>query len=74
VVCPATEVHIRKVAFVSFYRCLLLMILQYTKQTVVMVHETPELYKSVVEPYIAAFPAKRTQWSVILSYTLQLHF
>ncbi|RXW18165.1 hypothetical protein EST38_g7689 [Candolleomyces aberdarensis] len=46
VVCPATETHIRK----------------YTKQTYVMVRETPELYRNVVKPYVAAFPASRTQW------------
>jgi m7GpppX diphosphatase len=40
----------------------ILFVLQYTKQTIVMVHETPGLYKSVVEPYIATFPPKRTQW------------
>jgi m7GpppX diphosphatase len=33
-----------------------------------MVNETPALYKSIVEPYIAAFPAKRTQWSVRWSF------
>lgn len=27
-----------------------------------MVHETPELYQSVVKPYIDAFPPARTQW------------
>jgi len=46
IICPATEVHIRK----------------YTKQNYAMVHETPELYEKHVKPYIAAFPAKRTQW------------
>lgn len=46
VICPATEVHIRK----------------YTKQEQVMVRETPELYETVVKPYIAAFPASRTKW------------
>ncbi|KAJ2913375.1 hypothetical protein MD484_g7044, partial [Candolleomyces efflorescens] len=46
VICPATETHIRK----------------YTKQTHVMVRETPELYRDVVKPYITAFPPSRTQW------------
>ncbi|TFK47544.1 scavenger mRNA decapping enzyme [Heliocybe sulcata] len=46
VISPCTEVHIRK----------------YTRQQILMVHETPALYKSVVEPYIAAFPPSRTQW------------
>ncbi|EIW80742.1 HIT-like protein [Coniophora puteana RWD-64-598 SS2] len=43
---PATEVHIRK----------------YTKQNVLMVHETPALYLSVVKPYIDAIPLARTRW------------
>ncbi|TFK44174.1 scavenger mRNA decapping enzyme [Crucibulum laeve] len=46
VICPATEVHIRK----------------YTKQQQIMVRETPELYEQIVKPYILAFPASRTQW------------
>lgn len=46
VICPATEVHIRK----------------YTKQDVLMVHETPSLYQSIVKPYILAFDPARTQW------------
>lgn len=46
VICPATEVHIRK----------------YTKQDMLMVHETPALYQSVVKPYILAFDPARTQW------------
>ncbi|KAF8074074.1 scavenger mRNA decapping enzyme [Lyophyllum atratum] len=46
VICPATEVHIRK----------------YTKQELLMVRETPEMYEKIVRPYIAAFPATRTQW------------
>lgn len=46
VICPATEVHIRK----------------YTKQDVLMVHETPALYQSIVKPYILAFDPARTQW------------
>ncbi|KAG8217963.1 HIT-like domain-containing protein [Butyriboletus roseoflavus] len=46
VIFPATEVHIRK----------------YTKQERIMVTETPDLYHEVVEPYIDAFPASRTQW------------
>ncbi|KAH7883147.1 scavenger mRNA decapping enzyme [Phlebopus sp. FC_14] len=46
IIFPATEVHIRK----------------YSKQDVLMVHETPELYKKIVKPYIDAFPASRTQW------------
>ncbi|KAG0707561.1 HIT-like domain-containing protein [Suillus ampliporus] len=46
VICPATEVHIRK----------------YTTQDVIMVHETPALYQSIVKPYILAFDPARTQW------------
>ncbi|KAG1754784.1 HIT-like domain-containing protein [Suillus paluster] len=46
VICPATDVHIRK----------------YTKQDVLMVHETPALYQSIVQPYILAFDPARTQW------------
>ncbi|KAI0684504.1 scavenger mRNA decapping enzyme [Cytidiella melzeri] len=46
VICPATDVHIRK----------------YTKQTITMVQETPEIYATVVKPYIDAFPPSRTQW------------
>ncbi|KAG1757076.1 HIT-like domain-containing protein [Suillus lakei] len=46
VICPVTEVHIRK----------------YTKQGVLMVHETPALYQSIVKPYILAFDPARTQW------------
>ncbi|KAG2367752.1 scavenger mRNA decapping enzyme [Suillus spraguei] len=46
VICPATDVHIRK----------------YTKQDVLMVHETPALYRSIVKPYILAFDPARIQW------------
>ncbi|GLB38749.1 putative scavenger mRNA decapping enzyme (DcpS) N-terminal [Lyophyllum shimeji] len=46
VICPATQVHIRK----------------YTTQEVLMVRETPELYERIVKPYIAAFPPSRTEW------------
>ncbi|KAG5349937.1 hypothetical protein C0989_001194 [Termitomyces sp. Mn162] len=46
IVCPATEVHIRK----------------YTRQNIVMVRETPDLYGSIVKPYITVFPKSRTQW------------
>ncbi|KIM76229.1 hypothetical protein PILCRDRAFT_653612 [Piloderma croceum F 1598] len=41
VICPATDVHIRKI---------------------VMVHETPDLYQRIVEPYIESLPKSRTQW------------
>jgi len=46
VICPATEVHVRK----------------YSTQEKIMVHETPELYEQIVKPYIASFPPSRTQW------------
>ncbi|KAH9990963.1 scavenger mRNA decapping enzyme [Russula compacta] len=46
VICPATDVHIRK----------------YSKQQVHIVRETPALYERIVRPYIDAFPASRTQW------------
>ncbi|KAF9809599.1 hypothetical protein IEO21_07370 [Rhodonia placenta] len=46
IICPATDVHIRK----------------YSAQKILMVHETPALYETIVKPYIAAFPRSRTQW------------
>ncbi|KIM65696.1 hypothetical protein SCLCIDRAFT_112453 [Scleroderma citrinum Foug A] len=46
VIFPATDVHVRK----------------YSRQDILMVHETPELYEKVVVPYIEAFPPSRTQW------------
>ncbi|KAJ3571522.1 hypothetical protein NP233_g3702 [Leucocoprinus birnbaumii] len=35
---------------------------EYSKQEQFIVRETPELYESVVKPYIDAFPPSRTQW------------
>ncbi|KII96203.1 hypothetical protein PLICRDRAFT_49092 [Plicaturopsis crispa FD-325 SS-3] len=46
IIYPATEAHIRK----------------YTKQTLLMVRETPRLYEQIVKPYIDSFPPSRTQW------------
>ncbi|KAJ6518739.1 scavenger mRNA decapping enzyme [Mycena sanguinolenta] len=46
IICPATEVHVRK----------------YSKQSSILVRETPEMYKRIVEPYIADFPPERTRW------------
>jgi len=46
IIFPATEVHIRK----------------YSKQDIVLVQETPELYERVVKPFIATFPPSRTKW------------
>ncbi|MBW0479769.1 hypothetical protein O181_019484 [Austropuccinia psidii MF-1] len=43
---PATELHIRK----------------YSKQTQKIIRETPELYKSVVLPYIQSTPSTRLSW------------
>jgi m7GpppX diphosphatase len=64
IICPATEVHIRKVGVTIFFwiaDCLNFQ-LQYTKQEQLIVRETPELYDKIVKPYIDAFPASRTQW------------
>ncbi|KAJ7180605.1 scavenger mRNA decapping enzyme [Mycena filopes] len=46
IVCPATEVHIRK----------------YSEQSCVLVRETPDIYRRIVEPYISAIPPDRTRW------------
>ncbi|EJD05719.1 scavenger mRNA decapping enzyme [Fomitiporia mediterranea MF3/22] len=46
IICPATEVHIRK----------------YSTQSIIMVQETPELYEKIVKPFVQAFPPSRTQW------------
>jgi hypothetical protein len=35
---------------------------QYSHQEVLMVTETPELYRQIVRPYIDSFPTSRTQW------------
>ncbi|KLT42672.1 scavenger mRNA decapping enzyme [Cutaneotrichosporon oleaginosum] len=43
---PCTDVHIKK----------------YTPQPRRLLTETPELYASIVEPYIASFPPERTAW------------
>ncbi|KAJ7623269.1 HIT-like domain-containing protein [Roridomyces roridus] len=43
---PATEVHIKK----------------YSPQSCILVHETPDIYRRVVEPYISAFPPERVKW------------
>ncbi|KAJ7224329.1 scavenger mRNA decapping enzyme, partial [Mycena pura] len=48
IVCPATEVHIRK----------------YSPQNSVLVRETPEIYRSIVQPFITSFPPERTRWLV----------
>ncbi|KZO94843.1 scavenger mRNA decapping enzyme [Calocera viscosa TUFC12733] len=42
----ATEVHIRK----------------YSRQKMIMVHETPALYRTVVLPWVDAIPPERIQW------------
>jgi ribosomal protein L37E len=38
--------------------------IKYTKQEMLMVQETPEVYDRIVKPYIAGFPKSRTQWLV----------
>ncbi|EKD01614.1 hydrolase [Trichosporon asahii var. asahii CBS 8904] len=43
---PATPVHVKK----------------YTSQPRKILHETPETYKTVVEPYIESFPPERLEW------------
>lgn len=56
IIFPATEVHIRK----------------YTRQRVLMVKETPELYEAVVRPYINSFPSSRFEWVYnILSHKVE---
>ncbi|KAL8292336.1 hypothetical protein RQP46_001802 [Phenoliferia psychrophenolica] len=45
-ICPATEKHIKK----------------YSVQSSQVVRETPELCRTVVEPYIQALPAGQTSW------------
>ncbi|KAJ7634063.1 scavenger mRNA decapping enzyme [Mycena polygramma] len=46
IICPATDVHIRK----------------YSKQNSILVRETPDIYRRVVQPYISQFPPERTKW------------
>ncbi|KZT34788.1 scavenger mRNA decapping enzyme, partial [Sistotremastrum suecicum HHB10207 ss-3] len=46
VIFPATDVHVRK----------------YSAQSVHMVHESIDLYRKIVKPYVDSFPPKRTQW------------
>ncbi|KZV89808.1 scavenger mRNA decapping enzyme [Exidia glandulosa HHB12029] len=46
VIFPATDVHVRK----------------YTRQSLILVRETPELYERIVRPYIDAFPPSRIEW------------
>lgn len=45
-----------------------LSVWQYTRQSQVVVRETPELYREVVSAYIAAFPPARTQWYALYRY------
>jgi m7GpppX diphosphatase len=70
IICPATEVHVRKVCIIDAIfekvRGSDTFGLQYTKQEYIIMRETPELYESIVKPYITAFPAARTQWWVSL--------
>ncbi|KAJ7504454.1 scavenger mRNA decapping enzyme [Mycena galericulata] len=46
IICPATDVHIRK----------------YSKQNSILVSETPDIYRRIVQPYISEFPPERTRW------------
>ncbi|KIK60433.1 hypothetical protein GYMLUDRAFT_168061, partial [Collybiopsis luxurians FD-317 M1] len=46
VICPATDVHVKK----------------YAKQESILVQETPELYHRITLPYINSFPLERTRW------------
>lgn len=65
VICPATDVHIRKVRATACSRSCILTdnpCMQYTKQGSILVQETPELYHRIIEPYIASFPPERTRW------------
>ncbi|KAF8580178.1 scavenger mRNA decapping enzyme [Ramaria rubella] len=58
VICPATEAHIRK----------------YSRQRIIMVKETPEIYRKIVQPYIKSFPPSRFEWVYnILSHTVEAH-
>ena len=75
VIYPATDVHIRKVihsmSFHDYNREPESLtpppfFVQYSKQQVHIVRETPALYERIVKPYIDAFPASRTQWSVLV--------
>jgi m7GpppX diphosphatase len=70
---PATDVHIRKVvpprSMITTRTGVLnnspfRLLVQYSNQQVHIVRETPALYERIVKPYIDAFPASRTQWSV----------
>ncbi|KAF8509066.1 scavenger mRNA decapping enzyme [Hysterangium stoloniferum] len=58
IIFPATDLHIRK----------------YSKQRIVMVTETPEIYRTVVLPYIASLPRSRFEWVYnILSHKVEVH-
>ncbi|KAJ7043548.1 scavenger mRNA decapping enzyme [Mycena alexandri] len=39
----------------------------YSEQSCVLVRETPEIYRRIVEPYISGLPAERTRWRVFRS-------
>ncbi|CAJ0628705.1 14932_t:CDS:2 [Entrophospora sp. SA101] len=45
-ICPATETHIKK----------------YSHQKCYLIHETPQIYKDIIEPYIDSIPSSRIQW------------
>jgi hypothetical protein len=46
-----------------FYKCELMVS---TQQSFKMVRETPELYRTVVDPYIRSFPPERIQWYALM--------
>jgi m7GpppX diphosphatase len=46
---------------------------QYSKQQIHIVRETPALYQRIIKPYIDAFPPSRTQWFVSLASSLYQH-
>ncbi|KAJ7066655.1 scavenger mRNA decapping enzyme [Mycena amicta] len=46
VICPATEAHIRK----------------YSPQNTTILHETPEIYRDIVVPFIASLPSEHLKW------------
>ena len=63
IIFPATEVHIRKVFDVSVnFLPDTIHGSQYSKQDIILVQETPDIYERVVKPFISAFPPSRTKW------------
>lgn len=46
---------------------LLISLVQYSRQSMCMIQETPELYERIVRPFIMAIPPSRVQWYVFES-------